>query len=78
MERTLLGDKSHTAIFDNAKLRRAVPTFRPRIAFRDGVRRTLNWFDADPVRRRLPPEDDAHIEKLLAAFAKAWPAGKIG
>lgn len=77
MEGTLLGDKSHCAIFDNAKLRRAVPGFRPRIAFCDGVRRTLDWFDADPARRRLPPEDDAHIEKLLAAYAKAWPAGKI-
>ncbi len=78
MEGTLLGDKSHTAIFDNAKLRRAVPGFCPRIAFRHGVRRTLDWFDADPTRRRLPPEDDAHIEKLLAAYAQAWPEGKIG
>ncbi|MEI6107386.1 MAG: NAD-dependent dehydratase, partial [Opitutae bacterium] len=75
---TLLGDKSHCAVFDNSKLRRAVPGFRPRIAFRDGVRRTLDWFDADPARRRLPPEDDAHIEKLLAAYAQAWPDGKIG
>ena len=78
MEGTLLGDKSHTAIFDNAKLRRAVPSFRPRIAYRDGICRTLAWFDADPSRRRLPPENDAHIEKVLAAYAKAWPAGKIG
>ncbi len=78
MEGTLLGDKSHCAVFDNSKLRRAVPGFRPRIAFRDGVRRTLDWFDADPARRRLPPEDDAHIEKLLAAYAQAWPDGKIG
>ena len=78
MEGTLLGDKSHTAIFDNAKLRRAVPSFRPRIAYRDGIRRSLAWFDADPARRRLPLENDAHIEKVLAAYAKAWPAEKIG
>ena len=77
MEGTLLGDKSHNAVFDNAKLRRAVPSFRPRVAFRDGIRRTLDWFDADPSRRRLPPEGDACIETLLAAYAKAWPEGKI-
>jgi nucleoside-diphosphate-sugar epimerase len=78
MEGTLLGDKSHNAVFDNAKLRRAVPGFRPRIAFRDGIRRTLDWFDDDPSRRRLPPEDNLYIEKVLAAYAKAWPGGKIG
>jgi hypothetical protein len=68
---------SHTAVFDNAKLCRAVPGFQPRIAYRDGVRRTLAWFDADASRRRLPPDEDAFIEKVLAADAKAWPEGKI-
>ncbi len=77
LEGTLLGDKSHTAIFDNAKLRRAVPEFHPRIAYRDGIRRTLAWFDAEPARRRLPPESDAFIERLLAAYAKAWPEGRL-
>ena len=77
LEGTLLGDKSHTAVFDNAKLRRAVPSFKPRIAYRDGVRRTIAWFDADASRRRLPAENDAQIEKILAAYAKAWPEGKI-
>jgi nucleoside-diphosphate-sugar epimerase len=77
LEGTLLGDKSHTAVFDNTKLRHAVPHFRPRIAYRDGVRRTLAWFDADASRRRLPPEEDAFIEKLLVAYAQAWPDGRI-
>jgi nucleoside-diphosphate-sugar epimerase len=76
LEGTLLGDKSHTAVFDNSKLRRAVPTYRPRIAYRDGICRTLGWFDVDPARRRLPPETDAFIEQLLAAYAKAWPEGR--
>ena len=44
---------------------------------RDGVRRTIAWFDADASRRRLPAENDAQIEKILAAYAKAWPEGKI-
>jgi len=73
----LLGDKSHCAVFDNAKLRRAVPGFRAVTPYRDGIRRTLDWFDADPARRLLPPENDARIEKLLAAYAKAWPDGGI-
>jgi nucleoside-diphosphate-sugar epimerase len=77
LEGTLLGDKSHTAIFDNSKLRRAVPEFRPRIAYREGIRRTLAWFDAEASRRRLPPDTDIEIEKVLAAYAKAWPEGNL-
>jgi nucleoside-diphosphate-sugar epimerase len=76
-EGSLLGDKAHCAVFDNSKLRRAVPAFQPRIAYRDGIRRTIEWFDADPSRKSLPPEVDAEIEKFLAAYSKAWPGGKI-
>ena len=75
---TLLGDKAHTAVFDNAKLRRAVPGFRPRIAYRNGIGRTLDLFDAVPARRRLPAETAVGIEQLLATYAKAWPEGKLG
>ncbi len=74
LEGTLLGDKSHTAIFDNAKLRAAVPGFAPKIAYRDGIKRTLGWFDAAPSRRTSSPEVGAFIEQVLAAYAKAWPA----
>lgn len=77
LEGTLRGDKSHTAIFDNAKLRRLVPGFQPRIAYRDGIRRTLAWFDADPARRLVPPESEAFLERVLAAYAQAWPEGRI-
>ena len=77
LEGTLLGDKAHTALFDNAKLRRAVPEFQPQIPYRDGVARTLAWFDADPMRRRLPPEEDAFFESMLANYARAWPRGRI-
>ncbi|MGB6222093.1 NAD-dependent epimerase/dehydratase family protein [Haloferula sp.] len=74
-EGTLLGDKSHTALFDNSKLRRAVPGFQPKIPFREGVRRTMAWFDADPSRRHLSADDDAEFERILSAYGKAWPAG---
>jgi nucleoside-diphosphate-sugar epimerase len=76
-EGSLLGDKSHTALFDNAKLRAAVPSFQPKIPFREGVKRTMKWFDAEPSRQRVVPEDSAQIEGVLEAYAKAWPTGKI-
>lgn len=76
-EGTLLGDKSHTALFDISKLRRVVPEYQPKVSFREGVRRTMAWFDADPSRRQLPPEEDAQIDEILSTYAKAWPEGKL-
>lgn len=76
-EGSLLGDKAHCAVFNNSKLRRAVPGFQPRVSYREGIRHAIEWFDAEPGRKLLPPETDAEIEKLLTAYAKAWPDGKI-
>ena len=44
----LLGDKAHSMIFDNSKIRRLVPDFNPRIPFWQGAREILAWYDADP------------------------------
>ncbi|HEY2405364.1 MAG TPA: SDR family oxidoreductase [Polyangiaceae bacterium] len=63
---TLLGDKAHSAIFDNAKIRRFVPEFEPRIRFADGIRRTIAWFLAGDTRRVVSAESNAKLQRLLA------------
>ena len=77
-EGSLLGDKSHTALFDNAKLRRVVPDFQPKIRFQEGVRRTIAWFDADASRRQISVTGNEEIDQILEAYAKSWPDGKLG
>lgn len=62
---TLLGDKSVSAIFDNSKIKRLVPEFEARIAFKDGIKRVLDWFEADPSRQRVDAATDAFIEQLV-------------
>ncbi len=64
----LLGDKMWCAIFDNSKLKRFVPDYVARIPFYEGIRRTLAWFQADPQRMQVPPEDHASIERILSAY----------
>lgn len=66
---SLLGDKSHAMIFDNTKIKTAVPDFRQRILFAEGIIRTVQWFRADPRRMVISAEADAEIERLLAAKA---------
>ena len=67
----LLGDKMYSVIFDNSKVKRLVPDYVARIPFHIGVRRTLAWFQADPVRMQVAPEDDAVIDRLIAAYNRA-------
>jgi len=64
----ILGDKAHTMIFDNTKIRRLVPQFSPRIPFVQGAREIVAWHDADPARRVVDPRFEALTERLLEAF----------
>jgi nucleoside-diphosphate-sugar epimerase len=68
MEGSLLGDKSWSVIFDNRKIKAFVPGFQAVIPFREGIRRTLAWFDADEKRRWVNPEVNAQMEHILAAY----------
>ena len=52
---TLLGDKTWSMVFDNSKIRSFVPGFKATTSLRDGIRRTLAWFDADERHRRIDP-----------------------
>lgn len=67
---SLLGDKTWSAVFDNSKIKAFVPGFQARIPFREGVRRTLAWFDADPARKRIDAAVNAEMDRILAAYEK--------
>jgi nucleoside-diphosphate-sugar epimerase len=64
----LLGDKAWSAIFDNSKIKAFVPGFQATIPFREGIRRTLAWFDADDSRRRVDAGVNAEMDQILAAY----------
>lgn len=73
---TLLGDKSHSAIFDLTKIKRLVPDYVATTRFRDGIRRTVQWFDADARRQTIDTEVDARWERLIAAYERGLAAAK--
>jgi nucleoside-diphosphate-sugar epimerase len=74
MTGSLLGDKSHTAVFDNTKIKRFVPDYVATTRFRDGIRRSVEWFDADPARKVLDPEAAAEWDKLIGAYDRGLAA----
>ena len=65
---TLLGDKAHSMVFDNAKLRSVVPAYRAVIPFEQGAREIVAWYDEDPARQRIDAGVDAVTGKLAQAF----------
>ncbi len=64
----LLGDKAHSVIFDNSKIRRFVPDFAPAIPFARGVEEIIAWYDADPARQAV----DARLDALMDALVAQW------
>jgi nucleoside-diphosphate-sugar epimerase len=70
---SLLGDKSHSMIFDNSKIRRLVPEFKPVIPFWQGAQEIITWYDADPSRQVVDTEFDRLQDRLISAMRNADP-----
>ena len=64
----LLGDKAHSLVFDNSKLRSVVPGYRAVIPFEQGAREIVDWYDADPDRQQADARLDAIMDKLVQAY----------
>ena len=61
----LIGDKSHSVIFDNSKLRGVVPDFNPTTTFAQGAREIVAWYDADESRRTVDADLNARLDALI-------------
>jgi nucleoside-diphosphate-sugar epimerase len=68
MRGNLLGDKASSAIFDNTKIKRFVPDYVATIPFREGIKRTVEWFDAHPSRIRIDESNNKLMDAILAAY----------
>lgn len=67
----LLGDKAASVIFDNSKIKRFVPDYQARVPWREGIRRSIAWFEADPGRMRIVDAHNAIHDRVLAAWRAA-------
>jgi nucleoside-diphosphate-sugar epimerase len=63
---SLLGDKTHSMIFDNSKVKRLVPGWQARIPFARVVEEIMAYYDADPSRQVVDQAFDATMDKLVA------------
>ncbi|HEY2285603.1 MAG TPA: SDR family oxidoreductase [Streptosporangiaceae bacterium] len=65
---SLLGDKAHSLVFDNSKLRSVVPDYVAAIPFEQGAREIVAWHDEDPARQQADPRLNAVMDKLIDAY----------
>ena len=68
MRGNLLGDKAVSTIFDNSKIKRFVPGFEAKITFREGIKKTVQWFEADPSRMVIDEGNNSFIDTVLKAY----------
>ena len=67
----LIGDKSNSVVFDNTKLKRAVPGLCMNVRFEQGVRRTIEYVLSHPECQVEDPEFDAWCDKVIAELEAA-------
>lgn len=69
----LLGDKAHSMIFDNTKIKQVVPEYTATIPFSRGAEEIIAWHDEDPSRQVVDTALDRQMDAILAVWASAWP-----
>ncbi|MCZ8516926.1 SDR family oxidoreductase [Paenibacillus filicis] len=67
----LLGDKAHSVVFDNSKLKRLVPDFVASTRFDQGVKQTVKYILAHPEYQKEDREFDIWCDKVIHALQAA-------
>lgn len=68
---SLIGDKANTVVFDNTKLKNAVPGFQPVVRAEEGIRRSIEYMTSHEECQVEEPEFDAWCDKVIEALEKA-------
>lgn len=68
----LLGDKMHSMIFDNSKIKQFVPGFSAPIPFSQGIEEIVAWHDAEPARQVVDEPLDRLMDKIIADWESAF------
>jgi nucleoside-diphosphate-sugar epimerase len=70
MGASLLGDKAHSMVFDNSKVKAVVPGYVATIPFVTGAREMVDWHDANPDARRVDASLDATFDALVSRWGQ--------
>ena len=66
----LLGDKSHSVIFDNSKIKKLVPEFQCKIPFSEGAKEIVSWYKNNKDWQVVNEEINTTIEKIIRDYER--------
>ncbi len=66
----LLGDKMHSVIFDNSKIKKLVPEFNCKIPFSEGVKEIISWYKSNKDWQIVNEETNSRIDEIIKAYEK--------
>ena len=66
----LIGDKANSVVFDNTKVKNAVPGFVCTTRMEEGIRKTVEYMLSHPETQEEDPEFDAWCDKVIAKLEK--------
>ncbi|MEM7344980.1 MAG: SDR family oxidoreductase [Chloroflexota bacterium] len=70
---SLLGDKAHSVIFDNSKIKALVPDFQANIPFAEGVQEMVAYYDENPAYQLV----DESLNDLLDRMTTNYPVANV-
>jgi nucleoside-diphosphate-sugar epimerase len=70
---TLIGDKIHSIVFDNNKIKRLVPDFICEVKWAEGVRWSLAWFDAHTEFQTIDDAMNSRWDQIITSFERSHP-----
>ncbi|MEO7121865.1 MAG: SDR family oxidoreductase [Lacisediminihabitans sp.] len=62
-----LGDRAHSVIFDNSKVKALVPDFVATTTFAEGAREIIDWYAAHPAEQRVDADLNTLFDSLVAS-----------
>jgi len=65
---SLLGDKTHSMIFDNSKIKSVVPEFEASIPFEQGAKEIIDWYEAEPKRQKINNDVDTLMNRIIEDY----------
>lgn len=70
---SLRGDKIHSVVFDNSKIKRLVPDFRCEVSWAEGVRRAIAWYQVHPAYQTIDANLERAMDEIVQAMGRAVP-----
>ena len=65
---SLLGDKDHSVIFDNSKIKSLVPDFNAKIPYHEGCKEIVQWYLDNPKHQIVDQDFSIKMDQLISNY----------